>query len=233
LEIILLIAAGLRTIKPLYMKMRLVLIISILLAFTSCVTILQSLVTHDNIITDDRLEGVWLDPGSKNILVQKLMNSKLKNAISETKTSDHGNLKPEDSVFYSKLYVISYREKNLDYTWIAGMVKIKDEYYLNLDPEECLDNNGKDAYDIGKATSTIAKISWKNATTLVLSFLNGDHIKEIILGGMAQIKYEYDPLFETFVITASSRELELFLEKYGNRENLFKGGEVINLTRKN
>ena len=94
---------------------------------------------------------------------------------------------------------------------------------------------GKEEYDLGRTTSTssIAKLNWKNENTLVLSFLNGDYIKKIILNGKAQIKYEYDPLFETFVITATPGNLEQFLGKYGNNDSLFRGGNTIILTRKN
>ena len=128
--------------------------------------------------------------------------------------------------------MISFREKNLDYSWFAGIVKIKDQYYLNLGPGECLSSSGKEAYGLGKSTSSIAKLEWKNNNSLVLHFLNGDYIKEIVLNGMARIRHEYDPLFDTFVITASVRELEQFLEKYGNNESLFKGGSTIILRRK-
>ena len=67
----------------------------------------------------------------KSILVQKFMNSKFKNVFTSPK-SGFGDFTPEDSIFFTKHYVITYRENNLDYTWIAGVVKIKDQYYLNL-----------------------------------------------------------------------------------------------------
>lgn len=216
------------------MRMYLGFFISIFLTFTSCVTILHSLVTRDNIITDNRIHGTWISSDEKRILVQKLMDSKFKNIFSGAR-SDNNDFTPQDSVFYTKHYVVSYRENNLDYIWIAGMVKIKDQYYLNLQPEECLDSNEKEVYDLSRTTSTssVAKLTWMNENTPVLNFLNGNNIKKIILNGRAQIKYEYDPLFESFVITASPEELELFLERYGNNENLYEGGNVMTLKRKN
>ena len=179
------------------------------------------------------MEGTWADPDSKSILVQKFRNSKFKNLFKELDETKEGKYAKEDSILFTKLYVISFREKNLDYTWTAGMVKIKDQYYLNLVPEECLINNGQDAYKLdGENTSSIAKLEWKTNNSAVLHFLNGDHIKKIILDGKARVKYEYDPLFDTFVITASSNELAQFLEKYGNDGRLFNGGETIAFTRK-
>ncbi len=200
----------------------------ILFSLSSCLTIIQSLVTPDNILTDEHLEGQWTDPDSRSILVQRFMKTKAKDLFAEM-----GHYTAEDSIFYTKFYVITYREKNLDYLWFAGMVKIKDQLYLNLVPEECLDNNGNEVYKLGKETSTIAKLEWKNNNSLILHFLDGDYIKQIILNGNARIKHEYDPLFGTFVITSSSDELTQFLEKYGNNENLFKGGNTIILTQKN
>ena len=199
----------------------------VLFSLSSCLTIVQSLVTPGNILTDDRIEGQWIDLDSKSILVQKFMKSKGKSLFTEME-----HYTAEDSVFYTKFYAISYREKGLDYLWFVGLVKVKDQLYLNLVPEECLDNNGKEAYKLGKETSTIAKLEWKNNNSVILHFLDGDYIKQIILNGNARIKYEYDPLFGTFVITASSDELEQFLVKYGNNESLFKGGNTVILTRK-
>lgn len=213
------------------MKKLFIFLASILL-LNSCVTVLQPLVTHDNITTDNRIVGKWVDSNPKNIIVQELMDSKFKEAFSSPKKSANGDFTRKDSIFYSKHYIISYRENNLDYIWVAGMVEIKNQYYLNIIPEECLNGNGKEVYNLGENTSSIAKLTWRNERTIVLNFLNGKNIKKIILSGKAHIKHEYDSLFDTFLITASSKELEQFLEKYGNNDNLFNGGNAIILTRK-
>ena len=212
------------------MRMYLVTGVSILLTLSSCLTIMQSLITPDNIITDKRIEGLWSKSDSKSILVQKLMDSIFKKMFTELK--DDWKYTARDSVFYTKLYVISFREENLGYTWLAGIVKIQGQYFLNLVPEDILNDNENEVHVEGMATSSIAKLEWKNDNSLILYFLNGDYIKEIILSGKARIKHEYDPLFDTFVITASSGELEQFLERYGNNQSLFKGGNTIILTRK-
>lgn len=200
------------------------------LALTSCLTIVQSLTTESNIITDNRLIGEWLDASSKKMLVQKLMDSKDNKIFTEL---DHKTYTAADSVFFIKHYVISFSENNLNYSWVAGMVKIKDQYYIDIEPDECTNKNGTEQYNVNKlVTASIAKLEWKNNNSVILHFLNGDYVKQIILNGQARIKHEYDPLFGTFIITASSDEMEQFLEKYGNNENLFSGGNTIKLTRK-
>ena len=131
--------------------------------------------------------------------------------------------------------MISLRENNLDYVSFCGLVRINDQYYLNFEPQECLNALKKESYTLdGQSffnTSSIAKLEWKG-NGLSLHFLNGGRIKKIILNGNARIDHEYDPLFDTFVITASSKELQQFLEKYGNNESLFDGGVTLSLIRK-
>jgi hypothetical protein len=202
----------------------------LLASFSSCLTIIHPLITSDNIIIDSRIDGTWVSNDSKVILIQKIMNSELKLTAEDLQRKDYTF---EDSLFYAKQYVISYQQKDLRYFWIAGLVKIKNQYYLNLTPVVCVNEKGNGEYDLGDATSSIAKLEWKGDNTLSVHFLNGDRIREIILSGKARIKHEHDPLFGTFVITASSKELEAFLEKYGDYDNLFTGGETIDLVRKN
>lgn len=215
------------------MRMYLISGFSILLMLSSCLTIVQPLITQNNIITDNRIEGLWNGSDSKTILIQKFKNSKFKNIFTDPEMKDKDwKYTREDSIFITKHYVISFRENNLDYTWLAGIAKISDQYYLNLLPEECLNNKGEKEYDLGKVTSSIAKLKWENNNTLTICFLNGDYIKEIILDDKVRIRHEYDPLFGTFVITASSTELEQFLEKYGNNESLYKGSDPIIIRRK-
>jgi hypothetical protein len=200
---------------------------------SSCVTIIQSLVTQDNILTDDRIVGTWTGVDSKNIVVQKIMDSKRRPSAAELAKHDYTKA---DSLFFTKFYFVSFRENNLNYELLAGIVKINGEYYLNLNPLKCSDNNGKEVYELDGnkflQTSTPARLEWRTNNSLDINFFNGDYIKEIILNGNARIGYEYDSLFDTFVITASSKELEKFLEKYGNNESLIKKGTTINLVRK-
>jgi len=195
---------------------------------------LQSLLTQDNIVTDDRVAGQWVNNDSKSFLVQKIMDSKFKPTTQELDKHDYTRA---DSLFFTELYVISFRENNLDYSWFCGLVRIKDQYYLNFEARECLNALKKESYTLeGQkffTTFTIAKLEWKGKNELSLHFLNGDRIKKIILDGKARINHEYDPLFDTFVITASSKELEQFLERYGNTESLYDGGITLNLVRKN
>ncbi len=207
----------------------------ILMTLSSCLTIVQSLTTPETILTDNRLVGNWIDPDSKKIyFVEGLLNSPLgKELFTNPLSKDHIQLDKEDSLYFTKHYLITTTEGNLTYLWILALVKIGGYYYINLLPESCVDKNNEQSYKLDQFyTSSIAKLDWKNVSTVTLNFINGDRIKEIIRGGKARIKHEYDPLFGTFVVTASSAELRQFLEKYGNDDRLFQGGDVVELKRK-
>ena len=208
----------------------------ILVSTCSCITILQPLATFDSIRTDDRLVGNWVDETSKSVFVQQFVHSSYMDLF---KDKDFKYTK-EDSIIYTKSYVVKFIENNLNYIWLANLTRLNDQYYVNLLPDDCLNGKGEEVFKIKgtegeeyMATSSIARLEWKNKNLVVLRFLNGDRIKEIILNGRARIRYEYEPLFNNFLITASSLELQEFLKKYGNSESLFEGGKVITLNRQN
>lgn len=216
------------------MKMFFAIAVGCMLTLSSCLTVIHSLFTKETILQDRRIEGDWTGNNLKIIHAQTFMKSWYNNIFDEKKKEDKKmeDDDPSDSIFISKLYVISWSENGYTYNWFAGLVMINGQYFLQLQPDICFDSKGEEVKDLGMATSSIAKLEWINNNTVVLNFLNGERIKEIILDGKARIRYEYDPLFSTVVITASSTELQKFIEKYGKNESLFSGGEVIRLTRK-
>ncbi len=196
---------------------------------SSCLTIIHPLVTATNIITDSRIDGVWNSTVNSQTVIRQVSKSKY---LAELKSLE---LKEEEFRFYSKLYTISFQENGIDYLWVAGLTKICNQYYIDLRPDEALNKSGKEAYRYNKdyfVSGSIAKLELKNENAMTIRFLNGDYIRENILAGKVHIDHEYDPLFGTFVITSSQVELVKFLEKYGNNDNLYKGGKIIELERR-
>jgi hypothetical protein len=215
------------------MKMKRFFIPALFISFSfmlaSCLTSLQSLVTYENITTDKRLAGSW-EQGGKSILIQEFGNSSLKSLFAEAR-KEKKPFTQKDSIFVSKHYVITYRENGINYTWIAGLAKIGQTTFVSLVAEEC-DDGTRIITPSGQSTYSFAKLEWSADNSCQLRFLNGDYIKELVLSNKARIQHEYDPLFGAFVITASIQELDQFLEKYGNDERIYKGGNRINLSRK-
>ena len=226
------ISTAFRTNNTLFMKKHYLVAVSILFTFSSCLTILQPLATYENIITDRRITGDWTDQESTKIAIQEFLNSPLKEIFSDT---NHPKISVRDSLFYIRHYSISYLQKGLKYIWVGGLVKIKGNFYLELDPSGCTKGN-EEAYEL-KSTDylsslSIAKLEWENNDSIRIEFLNGNFIKENVINGKMRIRHEYDPLFGTFLVTANSSEITQFLEKYGNNKELFNGGKTIVLSRK-
>jgi hypothetical protein len=199
------------------------------LILSSCLTIIHPLVTATNVITDSRIDGAWNNTVNKEMQIRQVSKSKY---LAELESLE---LKEEEFRFYSKLYTISFHENGIDYLWLAGLTKICNQYYINLKPDEALNKSGKEVYRYDKdyfVSGSIAKLELKNENAMTVRFLNGDYIKKNILAGKVHIDYEYDPLFGTFVITSSQEDLVKFLEKYGNNDNLYNGGKIIELERR-
>ena len=47
-----------------------------------------------------------------------------------------------------------------------------------------------------------------------------------------KIKHETDDLYDTFLITASTNELQQFIQKYGNDDRFFNKENSVTLIRK-
>lgn len=206
-------------------------LVALWLTLPSCLVSLRQLATYDTIITNDQFTGSWLQ-SEKPILIQKLNESLYKNVFAEARESKKP-FSTEDSIFASKLYIITSRENEIDYTWVASLVSIGSNTFVSLKP----DVSAYRGRDVSPPTSlqgySFAKLERQTDNALTLRFIDGKFVQEMILSGKARIRHEYDPLFGTFMITASADELRKFLEKYGNDERLFKEGNVVNLIRKN
>ena len=79
---------------------------------------------------------------------------------------------------------------------------------------------------------TIARVEFSNTNTMKLDFIDGGYLYDQIKAGRMKIKNETDELYGTFLITASTRELQQFLEKYGNDSRFFSKENSVTLIRK-
>ena len=79
---------------------------------------------------------------------------------------------------------------------------------------------------------TIARIRFSNSNTIKLDFINGDFLYKQINAGRMKLKHETDELYDTFLITASTNELQQFILKYGNDDRFFDKENSVTLIRK-
>jgi hypothetical protein len=217
-----------------------ILIAAIAITGSSCVTSLQPLVTYDKALTDDRLVGTW-QTDSQEYRVQKFFTSdffeKNKQELEKDKEKNGGRLnekEQKDSILFSRSYIISYTKGNIRYTMFGSLVKINGQQYINFTTVDIKYNNN-DGADVNLEnrlnTYTIARISISD-TQVRLDFLNGDFIYKQVSSGNMKIPNERDDLYDTFLITASSEELQQFLQKYGNDKRFYDKENSTTLIRK-
>ena len=218
-------------------------IITIVLIFTcllqsACVTTLQPLVTYDKIITDDRITGKW-NSDEREITVLPFTKSGFYNDHKKEfeKGKERTTKEIRDSILFSKAYLIEYTKDGFKYELLGGIIRINDQLFMNFTPVSSMSvTNPSEEISIDPVSSlsgnTIAKVEIQNSTTIKLDFLDGGFIYEQVKAGHLKIKNERDDLYDTFLITASTTELQKFLEKYGKDNRFYNKENSVTLNRK-
>ncbi|HEX6179687.1 MAG TPA: hypothetical protein VFZ47_00500 [Chitinophagaceae bacterium] len=218
-----------------------------LLSFTACVTSLQPLVTYDKIISDQRITGNWTSNDNNDLqnLVIKvellsgstLMKSLSKSELIDQKAFTYTGDAYKDSILFKNAYLISYKENGATYNLVAALMKSGKNMFMDVHPAYMYDSTAPDTdtspYDFNNdylPGFTIAKVNF-TANGVTLNFVDGELIENLTKEGKIKLKYESNALFGTFLITASSRDLQSFLEKYGDDERIFNKKTTVTLIR--
>ncbi|HJS54698.1 MAG TPA: hypothetical protein VJ765_09150 [Chitinophagaceae bacterium] len=225
-------------------KLFIILLIS-LFVMQSCVTSLQPLATYNTAVIDDRLAGTWNSEG-QDYEVQKFFDSDLFKYIKKEMDKYKGNADKELSekemedfapMLYFKSYVIKYTKDKIEYVMFGSMVKLNGQFFINFAPIDInTDKNKEQAFEITStdrlATHTIARLQFTNSNTVKLDFIDGGFLYDQVKAGRMKIKNERDDLYDTFLITASTDELQQFIQKYGNDDRFFTKENSVTLIRK-
>ena len=207
----------------------------------SCLTSLHNLVTYTSVVMDNRITGNWqhddmtmkIETVPTSSFLKKLTAAKVNG---EEKKSAYDS--KEDSLLYSRSYIIDFTKNNYRYYMACCLTRIGDDLYADMEPLTAEPVNKTTESDIdnlfngGSYTTThsIAKLIFRGSE-LELRILNGDFIKERLNNGTAAVRYEKDDLFATTLITASSDELRQFLTRYGNDERLYSSKNTVTLKK--
>jgi hypothetical protein len=65
-----------------------------------------------------------------------------------------------------------------------------------------------------------------------LDFIDGGYLYDQIKAGRMKIKNETNEMYDSFLITASTTELQQFLQKYGSDDRFFNKENSVTLIRK-
>ena len=227
------------------MKKLFIVLVICLVVMQACVTSLQPLATYDTAIVDNRLAGTWSSDG-QDYEVQKFFDSDLFKYIKKEMDKNKGNtdkvLSNEEMeafapTLYFKSYIIKYTKDKLEYLMFASMVKLNGQFFMNFAPVgmNTIENTGKALETPATdrlSTHTIARVQFTDANTIKLDFIDGGFLYEQVKAGRMKIKNERDDLYDTFLITASTDELQQFIQKYGNDDRFFNKENSVTLIRK-
>jgi len=216
----------------------------LIITASSCVTSLQPLITHTTAIADRRIEGTWEQDGQEYI-VQKVFNSdfykKNKKDLEKSRMENNNNQLSEkdkkDSILFSKSYMIKYTKNGIQYLLFGSMIKLNDRLFINFTPVDITGTDStNDIAEVNLANRinsyTIARVQFTNNSLMKLDFIDGGYLYDQIKAGRMKIKNETDELYDSFLITASTSELQQFLEKYGNDNRFFNKENSVTLSRK-
>ena len=215
----------------------------LMVTISSCVTSLQPIVTYNSAIADKRVEGTWQQDGQEYI-VQNVFSSdfykKNKRELEKSRKENSGQLSEKDkkdSILFSRSYIVKYTKNKIEYLLFGSMIKLNGQLFMNFTPVDMISSDTTSTiteinFDNRLNSYTIARVQFNNVNTMKLDFIDGGYLYDQIKAGRMKIKNETEELYDTFLITASTRDLQQFLEKYGNDSRFFNKENSVTLNRK-
>lgn len=204
--------------KLIKMKTRIILSIFLVLAFIlpGCVFSLYPLYTESDLVYDSKLEGVWSDPDNKEAWkFENLLQHET--GPDKNKPEQEKNKILKDPLINNKTYLLTYTENGEARRMEAHLTRLDDNLFLDIFPK---DLNLKNSFFESQfvPVHTYVKITI-TGNRVELYFLNTDFLDKLLEQNTIRIKYE--SLDNYKVITASTDELQKFIKKYANRQELF------------
>jgi hypothetical protein len=206
------------------MKTKIILFLVLALAFIlpGCVYSLYPLYTASDLVYDNKLEGVWSDSDAKDDWkFENLLQHEM--APYKNKPEQEKNEIFKDKSFNKNTYLLTYTENGEARKMQVNMTRLDDNLFLDIFPDDLNLKNGffEDQY---LPVHTYAKITITR-DRVELYFLNTDLLNDLLEQNTIRIKYE--SLQNYKVITASTEDLQKFIKKYADRQELFQKPVVL------
>jgi len=202
--------------------------ISIILGFTflliflsSCLTTLHPIFTEKDLAYDPKLIGVWNteNEGKKGKVT-------INNLATENSVELPGNI----SAIKQKGYFIIYQDENgkVSDQYIAFLARIGKHLYFDYFPADKKEDRKLDEF-FGVhfvRMHTSYRVEILKDGSFELSQLDGSYVKSLIDEKKIRISHETDADDNT-VITASTKELQQYLLKYGDEPSAYRSEKTI------
>lgn len=201
----------------------------LLIFLSSCLTTLHPIFTTKDIVYEPKLLGTW-KKGSEG--------DKGPGVITENGTAIITNLAADNSIelpekisaIKQKGYLVSYEDKDHNTTeqYIAFLARIGKHLYFDYYPADKKEDRKIDeffgAHFVKMHTSFRVEIL--SDGSFELSQLDGSYVKSLIDEKKIRISHETDADDNT-TITASTKELQQYLLKYGDEPSAYRSDKTI------
>ena len=188
----------------------------LLIFLSSCLTTLHPIFTEKDLAYDPKLIGVWNteNEGKKGKVI-------ISNLASENSVELPGNI----SVIKQKGYFIIYQDENgkVSDQYIAFLARIGKHLYFDYFPADKKGDRKLDEF-FGVhfvRMHTSYRVEILKDGSFELSQLDGSYVKSLINEKKIRIRHEIDADDNT-VITASTKELQQYLLKYGDEPSAYR-----------
>lgn len=199
------------------MKTKTILLVGILFLLNSCIVkSLYPFYTLDTISFEKQFVGRWIDYDDGEWEVLSVKEILLKDA----KVNSPTELDEVDSKEYQKYkeaYYIKYIKKGKESIFLGMPFKINDQLFIDFTPIE-LDLGG-DLNNLLEAhlvmTHSLVKFDIINKEEISIKWFDEDKIEGLFDQNKIKIRHEKIGLeYGTYLLTASSEELQKFIKKY-------------------
>lgn len=225
------------------MKLKHVTIIMGVFLLHSCIVkSINPFYTEDKIITDKRLEGEWKSKKASWKIVP------FKDKLAESEKNSKSILDETEKSFlkrYGNSYYIRYtKDMDEDDNMIDGLAgiseflvtafKVEDDVFLDFIPGKYNLDEGSLGSQHLLQTHTVCKVDFEE-NGLKFKWLTEDVVGELIENHKLKIKHEIAGYDDDLVLTAKSKELYRFLEKFmaSSIENKWDDDQTYTLTPAN
>jgi hypothetical protein len=211
----------------------LILILTVFLCSSCIVKSLQPFYTKDSLSFNEKLIGNWIDNKKGQWTVESI-KEKFDQDRKEGIVLSEEDLHAFEA--YKKGYYVKYVKQNNEAGFIAMPFKIREQYFLDFIPIEIEDEeiNSLAAAHLLK-THSVSKLDIKSDDELSFSWLSEKRVTDLFSQSKLRLKHENIGPEETLLLTATSKELYAFLQKYMQAEikDKWKSTDRLTLTKVN
>lgn len=195
----------------------------IILGFSACITSFHPLYTEETLVINKDLIGKWTDEDNETEWIFAIdTSSQLIDGVEDRTPNTH--------------YTLTLKEKDREVQFITHLLQLKDgQFYLDFFPKrgdfEFKTTFGEDFFDFHLfSVHSFARVTIDKGEMNVALF-DGERLNELIKQKKIRIKHEVNSLTDEILLTASSKELQKFIEKYSNDPEIFDLDDQIILTQ--